>query len=60
MGYQTVPSLISEEGCDSWLLYPLPLRDSEVKGVLGPHISLEMLCIDPGPLGSGLGESAGW
>ncbi|TNN86774.1 hypothetical protein EYF80_002957 [Liparis tanakae] len=30
------------------------------KGVLGPHISLEMLCIEPGILGSGLGESAGW
>ena len=57
--YHTVPSLMSDDGWDSWFVYPLS-RDTEVKGVLGPHMSLEMLCMEPGPLGSGLGESEGW
>lgn len=58
--YHTVPSFISEGGWDRWLLYPLPLSDSEVKGGLGPNTSEEMLCRGPGMPGSGLGESPGW
>lgn len=60
LSYQTVPSFISEGAWDRWLPYPLPLRDSEVKGGLGPYTSEEMLCMGPGMPGSGLGESPGW
>lgn len=55
-----MPSFISEGAWDRWLPYPLPLRDSEVKGGLGPYTSEEMLCMGPGMPGSGLGESPGW
>ena len=69
--YQTVPSLTSEDGWDSWFVYPFSLSDRTVNGVPDePHMSLDTLRmepgpmdpgpLDPGPLGSGLGESAAW
>lgn len=58
--YQTVPSFISEGGWERWLLYPLPLRESEVNEGLGPKTSDDILCRGPGIPGSGLGDSPGW
>lgn len=54
--YQTVPSFISEDR----LLYPLPLREfRDVKGGVESHMSVEILWMEVGALGSGLGESPG-
>ncbi len=55
-----MPSFISDVGWERWLLYPLPLRESDVKDGLGPKTSEDRLCMGPGIPGSGLGESPGW
>lgn len=55
-----MPSFISDGGWERWLLYPLPLRERDVKDGLGPKTSEDILCRGPGIPGSGLGESPGW